>query len=35
MQTYDKLYINGEWRQGRSSAVLENVNSYTNEVMYT
>lgn len=35
MEQYTKLYINGQWRDGRSSAVLENVNAYTNEVMYT
>ena len=35
MKQYTKQYINGEWRTGSSSSVLENRNPYTNEVLYT
>ena len=35
MKSYEKLYINGEWREGRSASVLENRNPYTDEVLYT
>lgn len=35
MKKYTKQYINGEWRSGSSSSILENKNPYTNEVLYT
>lgn len=35
MKIYDKLYINGEWREGCGDAVLANVNPYTGETLYT
>ena len=35
MEKYTKQYINGEWRSGSSSSILENRNPYTNEVLYT
>lgn len=35
MKKYTKQYINGEWRSGSSSSILENRNPYTNEVLYT
>ena len=34
MQTY-KQYIGGVWREGSSESVLQNVNPYTHEVIYT
>lgn len=35
MKTYDKQYINGQWREGRGSTVLENRNPYYGELLYT
>lgn len=35
MKAYDKQYINGEWREGRGSRILENRNPYTGELLYT
>ena len=35
MKTYDKQYINGQWREGRGNTVLENRNPYSGELLYT
>ena len=35
MKAYDKQYIGGQWREGSGSAMLENRNPYTGEVLYT
>lgn len=34
MKTYDKQYINGEWRVGGSDKILEDRNPYTGEILY-
>ena len=35
MKAYDKLYINGRWREGSGEAGLADVNPYTGETLYT
>ncbi|MBR5490456.1 MAG: aldehyde dehydrogenase family protein, partial [Oscillospiraceae bacterium] len=35
MKAYDKQYINGQWREGRGSRILENRNPYTGELLYS
>ncbi len=35
MKAYDKQYINGQWVQGGSDDVLEDINPFTGEVLYT
>lgn len=35
MRTFDKLYIDGEWREGTSETVMENKNPFTGELLYT
>ncbi|MDL2280906.1 aldehyde dehydrogenase family protein [Selenomonadales bacterium OttesenSCG-928-I06] len=34
MKVYDKQFIGGEWREGRGTAIMENRNPYTGEVIY-
>ena len=34
MKIYDKQFIGGQWREGRGSAILENRNPYTGELIY-
>lgn len=35
MKAYDKLFINGEWREGTGEAVLSDINPFTGETLYT
>ncbi|MFV0435822.1 MAG: aldehyde dehydrogenase family protein [Desulfopila sp.] len=35
MESYDKLYINGQWRYGRGSTLLENHDPYTGQLLYS
>lgn len=35
MKSYDKQFIGGEWRTGTGSAVMENCNPFSGEVLYT
>ena len=34
MKAYDKMFIGGEWREGRGEGMLENLNPMTGEVLY-
>ena len=35
MKSYDKQFIGGEWRTGTGSAVMDNCNPFSGEVLYT
>lgn len=35
MKVYDKQYIGGKWRQGRSERIMENRDPYSGELLYT
>ena len=35
MQKYDKQFIGGEWREGSGERVMENINPYNGEVIYS
>lgn len=35
MKKYDKQFIGGEWREGTGASLLEDINPYTGEVLYT
>ena len=35
MKAYDKMFINGEWREGTGEVVLSDTNPYTGETIYT
>ena len=34
MKAYDKMFIGGEWREGRGEGMLENIDPMTGEVLY-
>ncbi len=35
MKAYNKMFINGEWREGTSDVVLEDVNPFNGETLFT